>query len=293
MPQSYVFPGGNIDPADSDPKWCKLFAAFGFESDSFTSLVPKATTRPQIFQAQQNELSRDISLRITAIRETFEECGVLICRRKDDRAFSIWGRHLSVPKKELQMWQREIHNNAAEFLTFCQKLEYYPDLWALHEWNNWLTPSYSSRRYDTAFYLTGLQSPPDTECEASEIEDLKWDTPENIWSATDIILPPPQQCEIHKFKTKFKDIDNLMDYAVQRDKAGVQLHFPVLVKLKDGIVHVLPGDTMYPQNIDPTHKLIIDKSDISMDDFREMTPVKYRVETLDARMTIFDTDDNH
>lgn len=56
-------------------------------------------------------------------------------------------------------------------------------------------------------------------------------------------------------------------------------------------MHVLPGDTMYPQNVDPTHKLIIDKSDISMDEFREMTPVKHRTESLDVRMTILDTYD--
>lgn len=104
MPGAYVFPGGNTDPADCDPKWYEHFATFGFKNDSFTSLVPRVpTTRPQIFKTPQNELSRDISLRITAIRETFEECGILMCRRKDDRTFSVWGQHLSSKKSLLPL----------------------------------------------------------------------------------------------------------------------------------------------------------------------------------------------
>ncbi|XP_014489510.1 PREDICTED: nucleoside diphosphate-linked moiety X motif 19, mitochondrial [Dinoponera quadriceps] len=289
MPGSYVFPGGNIDPVDSDLKWYELFASFGFDNDSFTSLTPKTTVRPQIFKAQQNELLRDISLRITAIRETFEECGVLICKQRGEEP-SVEAQYLSVPKEELQTWQKKIHNNASEFLTFCKKFDCYPDLWALHEWNNWLTPTYLEKRYNTVFYLACVQSTPDTEYDVTEIEDLIWETPENIWSTTDIILPPPQQYEITKFAT-FRDIDHILDYAVQRGKVGVQCYLPVRVNLKDGFVHVLPGDTMYPKKIDPNCRLIIDKSNISMDEFREMTPLKNRIEFLDVRMTILHIDD--
>lgn len=64
----------------------------------------------------------------------------------------------------------------------------------------------------------------------------------------------------------------------------------IRINLKDGIVHVLPGDTMYPKEVDPTEKLIIDKSNMSMDEFREMTQVKDRMESLDARMTIYQLD---
>lgn len=81
-----------MDPADCDLKWREFFATFGI--DSFASLVPKAAVRPQILMPRQNELPREISLRIAAIRETFEECGVLVCRRKED-APSAWARHVS------------------------------------------------------------------------------------------------------------------------------------------------------------------------------------------------------
>lgn len=42
------------------------------------------------------------------------------------------------------------------------------------------------------------------------------------------MFPPPQQCEIARL-IKIKDIDNLLDIAVERNREGVlQLYLPVL-----------------------------------------------------------------
>ena len=96
MPGAYVFPGGTTEPADADLKWNKLFAGFGLEKNSFSPLIPNVPARPQIFKARENELPREISLRITAIRETFEECGILLCKRSTKQGFlKEWAQHLS------------------------------------------------------------------------------------------------------------------------------------------------------------------------------------------------------
>lgn len=72
------------------------------------------------------------------------------------------------------MWQSKVHNNATEFLTLCKKLECYPDLWALHEWRNWLTPTTMPvKRFNTIFYLACMPLIPYAEYEAVEMEDLK------------------------------------------------------------------------------------------------------------------------
>lgn len=58
------------------------------------------------------------------------------------------------------------------------------------------------------------------------------------------------------------------------------------VDLKDGTVFVLPGDTFYPKEVNLSHKQIISKSDITMDEFRETTPIKHRIE-YDKNFKIF------
>lgn len=82
MPGHYVFPGGMIDSVDTDLKWQNLFGRFGFSWRNFEFLKTR-NIAPQIFQnrAGENELPREISLRITAIRETFEESGILLCKK--------------------------------------------------------------------------------------------------------------------------------------------------------------------------------------------------------------------
>lgn len=288
MPGLYVFPGGAIDPADANLKWLEYFTGFGLGDNRLASLIPRTISRPQIFHSRENELLREISLRITAIRETFEECGILICRRdKDGGANSGWAEYISVPKDELRIWRNKVHNNATEFLNLCQKFECYPDLWALHEWRNWLTPTIRyDKRFNTAFYLACLPDIPHAEYEAQEMEDLKWDTPEKL-ASTDIMFPPPQQCEIAKL-IQVRSVDDLLDIAVERNKKGAELYLPISVYLKDGVIHVLPGDTMYPKKVELVEKQIIDKTDITIKEFQKISPVKNRVEFLDMQAIYID-----
>ncbi|XP_018374228.1 PREDICTED: nucleoside diphosphate-linked moiety X motif 19-like [Trachymyrmex cornetzi] len=293
MPGLYVFPGGAVDPADANLKWHEYFSAFGLDNvDKLASLIPKTVSRPQIFQSKENELLREISLRITAIRETFEECGILLCRRnKNSYAHSGWAEHVSIPEGELRTWQNKVHNDATEFLNLCQKLECYPDLWALHEWRNWLGPTYAykTKRFNTVFYLACIPHVPHAEYEAIEMEDLQWFSPEEF-SSTGFGFPPPQQVEIARL-TKIKSIDNLLDIATERSKKGVQItYLPIAVQLKDGIVFVMPGDTMYPKEVELYEKQVIDKSDITTDEFERITLTKNRVVFLDTQVNMIFTD---
>ncbi|CAL7950636.1 unnamed protein product [Xylocopa violacea] len=190
-----------------------------------------------------------------------------------------------ISKNELQDWQSRVHNDATEFYTLCENFNCYPDLWSLYEWSNWLTPTYTNgKRFDTAFYLACISTTPSTVCEPTEMQDLKWDEPGNfLVSSPDVILPPPQQYEIRRIG-KFESIDNLLSFAIDRTKTGVFLTMPVLIKLRDGTVLVLPGDSMYPEQVNLIGTQIIDRTDITQHEFRDMSPVKNRMEFLDFQV---------
>lgn len=300
MPNAYVFPGGVTSPSDADLKWHNLYSSFGFDTNSFTSLSPNTSNRPQIFKFRPNELPKEVSLRITAIRETFEECGILLCKqsREDKREDFGWAQYMNISENELYNWQTRVHNDAREFYTLCENFNCYPDLWSLYEWSNWLTPTVFSERYDTAFYLACVSTVPQTICEVKEIEDLKWDTPGNyLFSSPDNTFPPPQQYEIAKI-AKFESIHNLLDFAIDRSKMGVLLNLPVKIELQDGKVFVLPGDSMYPDKVNLLEKQIINRTDITIAEFRDISPIKNRIEFFNLQVKKFyvqnfDSTDGH
>lgn len=55
---------------------------------------------------------------------------------------------------------------------------------------------------------------------------MQWENPENIISSKDFALPPPQHYEITRL-TNFKDIDDLLEFAMKYCEEGVQLYVPV------------------------------------------------------------------
>jgi len=64
----------------------------------------------------------------------------------------------------------------------------------------------------------------------------------------------------------------------------------VRVQMKDGTVFVMPGDTMYPKEVELLEKQSIDRSDVTMDEFGKITPIKNRTEFHDTQTNVIFTD---
>lgn len=50
------------------------------------------------------------------------------------------------------------------------------------------------------------------------------------------------------------------------------------MELQDAKVYVLPGDSMYPKQVSLFDIQVINRTDVTIHEFREMSPVKNRVE---------------
>ena len=85
MPNAYVFPGGVLAESDCSVAWVELFQSQGYSEDDLEELVLSHVDRPLLMsKADVSEgVARDLALRLTAIRETFEESGVLLFRDGD------------------------------------------------------------------------------------------------------------------------------------------------------------------------------------------------------------------
>lgn len=125
-----VFPGGKLQPEDSDP-----------------------TLRARCRGARDID-DVALALRIAAIRESFEECGVLLARPDGSdelvaaaRLADLWKRH----RGEMQN-----HRVSMARLASDERLELACDL--LVPFAHWITPEGMPKRFDTHFFL--VPAPP-------------------------------------------------------------------------------------------------------------------------------------
>ncbi|NUS45078.1 MAG: NUDIX hydrolase [Mycobacteriaceae bacterium] len=134
-PGAYVFPGGSVDPRDSEPGvgWAgpapgEWAAALGADEALARELV------------------------CAAVRETFEEAHVLLAGPTPDRVVAdIAGPDWAADREALL----DRGSSLAEFLR-RRGLVLRADL--LRPWAHWITPEIESRRFDTRFFVAAMPS---------------------------------------------------------------------------------------------------------------------------------------
>jgi len=256
MPNAFVFPGGVIAGADSVEGWKHHFKDFGYTDDDLEELVLNNVDRPLLMKkADVNEsISRDIALRLAAIRETFEESGVLLV--KSERYANQSAAFLFENSSKLDWWRKQVHTSPDQLLSLYREVGAVPDLWGLKEWSDWLTPTdlneQGRRRFDTIFYTASLNSIPTTMLDQAEVTAVQWTDPASLlWQfyQRKLWLAPPQVYELSRL-LHFRVMEDLAKFSSTREQEGLTTWLPVRMECEDGMLSILPGDSLYPTNPD-------------------------------------------
>ncbi|XP_071453262.1 acyl-coenzyme A diphosphatase NUDT19-like [Hetaerina americana] len=264
MPNGIVFPGGIYHEADACRDWLKLYREMNMCPSLKTShlgtstfLVEKKirTNNALCFSNHGDCLPSNVAFRITAIRELFEECGLLLAKKatvKIDKEGSNSGWSSFLHSHEILQWQQRVQRNPREFIKLCEEFMCVPDVWGLKDWSIWLTPKHlPSKRFDTTFFVAALNQIPPTVPDGKELSELKWEAPDQLldeYRSQGIWLPPPQCYELARIAKNFHQINQFLDYS--KYWCGCPRWMPVGIKAADGWVYVLPGDDMYPAEPD-------------------------------------------
>lgn len=182
-PGAHVFPGGVLDAADHSADWLRLFAPHhGPPRFGLGPAPPRHTTFPVLPATGPDSavevgaaLPDDVAFRICALRETFEEAGLLLLRpRAQPTLVPELSRALPAPEG-LATWRTRVRRDPRQFLHLCEHLDCIPDIWALHDWSVWLTPfkQRGGRRFETYFFLCCLYEPPLVYLDLAEVVDYK------------------------------------------------------------------------------------------------------------------------
>nr|POE62791.1 putative nudix hydrolase 7 [Quercus suber] len=116
--------------------------------------------------------------RMAAIRETFEESGILLARNNG------FGRLLEVPEAEREAGRRGVHGNEVAFPTWLAQKGGRADVDGLLPFTRWVTPTNVPRRFTTQMYLYFLPT--------SGGEATAGTTPLGDQDAeAEVVIPPP------------------------------------------------------------------------------------------------------
>ncbi|XP_008687288.2 nucleoside diphosphate-linked moiety X motif 19 [Ursus maritimus] len=254
MPGAHVFPGGVQDTADRSADWLRLFAPH--HRPPRFGLGP-ARSRPASFpglpaaaaDGDAAALPDDVASRICAIRETFEEAGVLLLRpRAALPAAPELARALALPPG-LDAWRDRVRRDPRHFLSLCAHLDCTPDIWALQDWAGWLTPFSrpGGRRFDTAFFLCCLSEPPPVYPDLTEVVSCQWSSPSEAtesFISKEIWLAPPQFYEIRRLGN-FSSLSDLHKFCLDGASEGMERMLPITFVTADAMLQLLPGDELY------------------------------------------------
>ncbi|WP_439029447.1 NUDIX hydrolase [Gordonia terrae] len=181
-----VFPGGGVDKrdADADLAWTGPDAAWWAAEFSSDAEVAQA-------------------LVCAAVRETFEECGVLLATDTDGSfadPSGLAGDRQRLVEKSLSF---------AEFLT-ARGLTLRADL--LRPLAHWITPVNEKRRYDTRFFLAAMPDGQQADGETTEADVARWVNARvaiDSWAAGHHFLMPPTWSQLH-YVAGFATVDELL-----------------------------------------------------------------------------------
>jgi 8-oxo-dGTP pyrophosphatase MutT (NUDIX family) len=229
MGGAYVFPGGRLDAADTDPGLAACIGGF------------RAADAKCLLQETDLPEATALGLFVAAIRETFEEAGVLLAR--DARGKVV---DLSVPEtaSRFSCYRLELHEERLTLTELVRRegLIFAPDL--LIPYAHWITPEIESRRFDTRFFLARLPEGQVPVHDRMELTESSWMTPAFALAeheAGRIILMPPTLKTIEELLS-FSNMAQLFA-AARSQRIGTIL--PEVFRTADGFGLRLPHDSEY------------------------------------------------
>ncbi|MCY1400312.1 hypothetical protein D9M71_153900 [compost metagenome] len=144
-----VFPGGKQEQADSNP-----------------------ALRARCSGAEQCS-DEELGFRIAGIREAFEECGVLLARRRGESELLSAAQLAPIVAR----WRQRLDSDVADIaeLVEAEDLELAVDL--MVPFAHWITPEFMAKRFDTWFFAAMAPADQLALHDGSEAVDSLWISP--------------------------------------------------------------------------------------------------------------------
>lgn len=222
---AYVFPGGAVDP-----------------EDRHANLEPVCEGRSDADASRRLGIeSGGLAFWVAAIRESFEEAGVLLAYDLDgivdlDDAASVerWAHH-----------RQQVDTGQLTMVDLCRLEGLRLAVDGMHYFSHWVTPEGAPRRYDTRFFLAAAPLNQTPLHDDHEVIANEWIRPADGIAraeAGELTMMPPTIASLRAM-SRFDSAAEALDAA--REITHVPEVLPRVIAVDGGVRIVLPGDDAY------------------------------------------------
>ena len=223
-----VFPGGKAHEEDGDPAWADWI-------DGDVSAEEQAA-------------------RVSAVREAFEESGIILARPKTARGVGapLIGQDVA---SALAPMRGPVDRREASFLELMQAHDLVLALDALVHFGHWITPTMMPKRFDTHFYLAAAPAGQVAEQDGRETTEAVWLGPQqalDMEASGDATIIFPTRMNLGKLAETETTSAALARFAFE----AVVTVLPEVGKDEDGnpCLHI-PQEAGYIQVIEPLKRV--------------------------------------
>ncbi|MCR5880837.1 NUDIX domain-containing protein [Phenylobacterium sp. J367] len=218
-----VFPGGKSHAGDHDPAWADHVVGW------------------DAHDADQR------ALRIAAIREVFEEAGILLAARRDGTP--IGGEACPMEVREA------VDAGRTPFLDVVRDLDARLELDALTVFARWITPPLTPKRFDTWFYAVNAPEDQLAACDGRETVDAEWIAPAEALRLADagerkVIFPTRMNLQL------LAEASSAGDTVARAQARTLVTVLPKIESRESGRVLTLPPDAGYGVVEEPLERVM-------------------------------------
>ena len=216
VPGAYVFPGGRVDQAD----WTKttLARVDGLTPETAADRLGLTDTNPPA-----------IAYYVAALREAFEETGILIGVGPNSEAPPT-----AAEDANIEVLRNGLMEGHVSFTEALEQLSCRIDGSSIEYLAHWITPEREPRRFDTRFFAARVQADTKPMFDPREMTDAVWVTPQDAISRN-------QAGTLPMIFPTISTLQQLADYATAEDalreigNASIPTVLPRLIITEKGV----------------------------------------------------------
>ena len=216
VPGAYVFPGGRVDGEDADPE--ALRRTPGLTVDTAAERMGLRDADPPA-----------VAYYIAAVREAFEETGILVARNVDGDPIPT----AAVALRVLEVRDRLL-DESCSFARALEDLGAHIDDTAIEYVGHWMTPIAEPLRYDARFFAAVVPPESDPAIHTAEMLDAIWISPSSALERT-------REGSLPMVFPTIKTLESIMDFDTASEVLGhyrgrsIPSVLPRLIRTPDGI----------------------------------------------------------